>query len=242
MSLYSARTGLRSRPVAFASPSQSRQLSVTVSNTLVSRNPGVLMGAEVAGPDQTNCGATRLPTRSASQGVSVEQYAMRRCIELHERAAPAQELLDPTWRASGALQSAYKRCGDITSEYAKTFYLGTQLMAPSQATAIWAVYVWCRRTDELVDGPQADQITPQVCWVRVDVLIQLVRCMRCHGRCQSPFLEVSGHLKHAVGTFSCFFCHALRDVASDSARCCQGGKSLVLAIQDGMAQGKARGK
>lgn len=36
------------------------------------------------------------------------------------------------------------RCGDVTSEYAKTFFLGTQLMTPEQAKAIWAIYVWCR--------------------------------------------------------------------------------------------------
>ncbi|MEB3314040.1 MAG: phytoene synthase, partial [Cyanobacteriota bacterium] len=29
------------------------------------------------------------------------------------------------------------------------------LMAPAKRRAIWAIYLWCRRTDELVDGPQA---------------------------------------------------------------------------------------
>ena len=58
------------------------------------------------------------------------------------------------------LEAAYERCGDVTSEYAKTFFLGTQLMTPRQARAIWAIYVWCRRTDELVDGPNASRITP----------------------------------------------------------------------------------
>jgi phytoene synthase len=33
--------------------------------------------------------------------------------------------------------------------------MGTMLMAPAKRRAIWAIYVWCRRTDELVDGPQA---------------------------------------------------------------------------------------
>ena len=59
------------------------------------------------------------------------------------------------------LDEAYERCAEVTSEYAKTFYLGTQLMTPEQAKAIWAIYVWCRRTDELVDGPHANQITPE---------------------------------------------------------------------------------
>ena len=50
----------------------------------------------------------------------------------------------------------------MTSEYAKTFYLGTKLMTPEKARAVWAIYVWCRRTDELVDGPNASRITPEV--------------------------------------------------------------------------------
>ncbi len=57
---------------------------------------------------------------------------------------------------------AYKRAGIVTAEYAKTFYLGTKLMTPEKARAVWAIYVWCRRTDELVDGPNASHITPEV--------------------------------------------------------------------------------
>jgi hypothetical protein len=33
-------------------------------------------------------------------------------------------------------------------------------MTPDKARAIWAIYVWCRRTDELVDGPNAPRMTP----------------------------------------------------------------------------------
>eukprot|EP00249_Psilotum_nudum_P019041 c27069_g1_i2 orf=885-1892(-) len=64
--------------------------------------------------------------------------------------------------ANGAdlLTEAYNRCGEICAEYAKTFYIGTQLMTPERRRAIWAIYVWCRRTDELVDGPNASHITP----------------------------------------------------------------------------------
>nr|KJB08418.1 hypothetical protein B456_001G083700 [Gossypium raimondii] len=36
----------------------------------------------------------------------------------------------------------------------------TLLMTPERRRAIWAIYVWCRRTDELVDGPNAPHITP----------------------------------------------------------------------------------
>ncbi|XP_074585552.1 phytoene synthase 2, chloroplastic-like [Curcuma longa] len=63
-------------------------------------------------------------------------------------------------RSPSLLKEAYDRCGEVCAEYAKTFYLGTLLMTPERRKAIWAIYVWCRRTDELVDGPNASQITP----------------------------------------------------------------------------------
>ncbi|MCP4972916.1 MAG: phytoene synthase, partial [Prochlorococcus sp.] len=40
-------------------------------------------------------------------------------------------------------------------QWAKTFYLGTLLLPPHKRRAIWAIYVWCRRTDELMDSPEA---------------------------------------------------------------------------------------
>ncbi|MCD7446435.1 Syntaxin-like protein psy1 [Datura stramonium] len=80
----------------------------------------------------------------------------------------------------GLLSEAYDRCGEVCAEYAKTFYLGTLLMTPDRRRAIWAIYgdvstfktysilfisvfSWGhkRRTDELVDGPNASHITPQ---------------------------------------------------------------------------------
>ncbi|KAM7264820.1 hypothetical protein ACFE04_002503 [Oxalis oulophora] len=59
------------------------------------------------------------------------------------------------------LNEAYERCAEVCAEYAKTFYLGTLLMTPERRRAVWAIYVWCRRTDELVDGPNASHITPK---------------------------------------------------------------------------------
>ncbi|XP_020079811.1 phytoene synthase 2, chloroplastic-like [Ananas comosus] len=63
-------------------------------------------------------------------------------------------------RTDSLLKEAYDRCREVCEEYAKTFYLGTLLMTPERRRAIWAIYVWCRRTDELVDGPNASHITP----------------------------------------------------------------------------------
>ncbi|KAJ9183129.1 hypothetical protein P3X46_007035 [Hevea brasiliensis] len=60
------------------------------------------------------------------------------------------------------LEEAYERCRNICAEYAKTFYLGTLLMTEERQKAIWAIYVWCRRTDDLVDGPNAVHMSSAV--------------------------------------------------------------------------------
>ncbi|KAK6937024.1 Squalene/phytoene synthase [Dillenia turbinata] len=39
------------------------------------------------------------------------------------------------------LQEAYEKCREICTDYAKTFYLGTLLMAEKRQKAIWAIYV-----------------------------------------------------------------------------------------------------
>ncbi len=53
------------------------------------------------------------------------------------------------------LENAYEVCRKETAQWAKTFYLGTLLLPPLKRRAIWAIYVWCRRTDELMDSPEA---------------------------------------------------------------------------------------
>lgn len=58
-------------------------------------------------------------------------------------------------QAFSSVEEAYELCRQVTAQYSKTFYMGTLLMAPAKRRAIWAIYLWCRRTDELVDGPQA---------------------------------------------------------------------------------------
>ncbi|GMI97479.1 PHYTOENE SYNTHASE [Hibiscus trionum] len=60
------------------------------------------------------------------------------------------------------IDDGYDKCRTICAEYAKTFYLGTLLMTKERQKAIWAIYVWCRRTDELVDGPNADYMSSAV--------------------------------------------------------------------------------
>ncbi len=67
----------------------------------------------------------------------------------------------PPMKTLASVETAYEICRQITAKYAKTFYLGTLLMPEAKRRAIWAIYAWCRRTDELVDGPKASTTTPE---------------------------------------------------------------------------------
>jgi len=53
------------------------------------------------------------------------------------------------------LDQAYEICRKETQQWAKTFYLGTLLLPLEKRKAIWAIYVWCRRTDEIMDSEEA---------------------------------------------------------------------------------------
>ncbi len=53
------------------------------------------------------------------------------------------------------IDKAYEICRQETQKWAKTFYLGTLLLPLEKRKAIWAIYVWCRRTDEIMDSLEA---------------------------------------------------------------------------------------
>jgi phytoene synthase len=67
---------------------------------------------------------------------------------------------DDISRFDRLLAAAYEESGVVTSAFAKTFYLGTQVLPDPAMRAIWAVYVWCRRTDEIVDAPRPEAADP----------------------------------------------------------------------------------
>ncbi|KAL9661705.1 hypothetical protein QQ045_026531 [Rhodiola kirilowii] len=113
--------------------------------------------------------AVATPARSSEErvyDVVLKQAALvREQTRVAEKAKGVDDLkrgesdgLSSNW---DLLNEAYDRCGEVCAEYAKTFYLGTLLMTPERRKAVWAIYVWCRRTDELVDGPNASHITPK---------------------------------------------------------------------------------
>lgn len=154
-------------------------------------------------------------------GKDVEQAAMQACIRTATSVPAEHGVLDPAglrWKGS-ALDAAYERCGSVCQEYAKTFFLGTQLMTPVQARCIWAIYVWCRRTDELVDGPNASKITPQVRCVR----------MRGEGGCARASERTHPHtspVRHRMEEHTCSGLH--------THTCTEQREQLSLALWCGV--------
>jgi 15-cis-phytoene synthase len=65
----------------------------------------------------------------------------------------------PLTNSLPSLEASYELCRQVIAEYGKTFYLATLLMAESKRKAIWAIYAWCRNTDELVDGADSSNTT-----------------------------------------------------------------------------------
>ena len=62
---------------------------------------------------------------------------------------------DTAAKKTQALDLAYRRCEYVTELFSKTFYMGTSLMEKNARQHVWAVYAWCRRTDDIVDSPRA---------------------------------------------------------------------------------------
>ncbi|KEF42490.1 MAG: phytoene synthase [Cyanobium sp. CACIAM 14] len=75
------------------------------------------------------------------------------------------------------LEEAYELCRQETARWAKTFYLGTMLLPPAKRRAIWAIYVWCRRTDELMDSAQAQTLPPEALLERLDAWEERTRAL-----------------------------------------------------------------
>mmetsp|Transcript_43970 Transcript_43970/g.71536 ORF Transcript_43970/g.71536 Transcript_43970/m.71536 type:complete len:429 (-) Transcript_43970:599-1885(-) len=147
----------------------------TDSNTFLKKR-GVLPSPSAPGPPDwshsferrwvpTWCSIDRTNVRVGQRALELDSIRTSDVLSFSSQAALPQmpeqvrEVKVPRYERSrrqrDLLDFAYRRCREITSRYAKTFYLGTLLMPDEKRKAIWAIYVWCRRTDELVDGPRA---------------------------------------------------------------------------------------
>eukprot|EP00252_Welwitschia_mirabilis_P013119 TRINITY_DN289_c0_g1_i1.p1 TRINITY_DN289_c0_g1~~TRINITY_DN289_c0_g1_i1.p1 ORF type:complete len:368 (-),score=60.50 TRINITY_DN289_c0_g1_i1:39-1142(-) len=115
---------------------------------------------DLVGTNNDTASSTSIQWGSSSVQAKVQAIVLKQADLAKKRRSDLE--LEKAMGHNGTtqlLKEAYQRCGQICAVYAKTFYLGTLLMTPERKRAIWAIYVWCRRTDELVDGPNASHIT-----------------------------------------------------------------------------------
>ncbi|XP_027337592.1 phytoene synthase 2, chloroplastic-like [Abrus precatorius] len=97
----------------------------------------------------------------SKQGVPLADLHVQEVV--HRQSQPhVATVISPSTKPPSFLKDAYEMCRNICAEYAQTFYLGTSLMTEERQKAIWAIYVWCRRTDELVDGPNSVHMSSAV--------------------------------------------------------------------------------
>lgn len=62
-----------------------------------------------------------------------------------------------------ALESAYQRCETITRENSKTFYMAASLLPEAKRHATYALYAFCRTSDDMVDRPYpSDEVAGRV--------------------------------------------------------------------------------
>ena len=50
-----------------------------------------------------------------------------------------------------ALRRSYLRAEQVTAHWAKRFYFASRFLPPAKKRAIFAIYDYCRHTDNLVD-------------------------------------------------------------------------------------------
>ncbi len=55
------------------------------------------------------------------------------------------------------LEAAYQLCKRITREHSRTFFLASSLLPKPKRRAAWALYAFCRVTDDIVDNSQDNE-------------------------------------------------------------------------------------
>jgi phytoene synthase len=64
-----------------------------------------------------------------------------------------------SWRANAdtaLLKTAYDHCRELTALHSRSFYLASCLLPAAKRPAIWALYAFCRMSDDIVDQPARD--------------------------------------------------------------------------------------
>ncbi|KAI4345331.1 hypothetical protein L6164_012463 [Bauhinia variegata] len=141
--------------MGFSFPLTAKPYTIIGSNSNLQRRFSVIRDEVTLAPKHST-GATIFPELSRKP-VSLADLHVHEVVEKQSKSA-GFFTVNPSKKTQfhpSFLKESYEMCRKICEEYAKTFYLGTLLMTEERQKAVWAIYVWCRRTDELVDGPNA---------------------------------------------------------------------------------------
>jgi 15-cis-phytoene synthase len=95
----------------------------------------------------------------APAGTFQQPFGLQDDAIVHESSSSSFKNKMSPAKAHELLAKAYAESGEVTGAFAKTFYMGTMLLGEEARKAIWAIYVWCRRTDEIVDAPREETAT-----------------------------------------------------------------------------------
>ncbi|KAJ1460462.1 isoprenoid synthase domain-containing protein [Pelagophyceae sp. CCMP2097] len=124
-----------------------------------------LRGAPAPGDDRPasqSSGEFSAPAAARRRTVALAA-AQRRGVVVRSAVVPDQAAATATAKFTEAreVEKSYTRCGEITKIFSKTFYFGTSFFEDAKKRAVWAIYVWCRRTDDIVDSPLATMLGPE---------------------------------------------------------------------------------
>lgn len=100
--------------------------------------------------------ATAYPRRRAWEGplLSLAEDACRVPARAAPHPACDQRLLD----------RAYAHCAALTAAHSRTFSAATRLLPPDKRRAMHALYAFCRRSDDIVDGAGLDAEVVLAAW------------------------------------------------------------------------------
>lgn len=140
------------------------QLLPTMSNALNNSSFLLVQKSKVGKAPTANILSSK-PKRSQQPILSmrsgIDLFAELNIQQVIERQSKVDLILrkktnfDPT-----LLKQAYESCRKICAEHSTSYYLGSLLFTEERRKAIWAVYAWGQRTDELVDGANANLMSP----------------------------------------------------------------------------------
>jgi len=64
------------------------------------------------------------------------------------------------------LKQAYRYCKDVTAQHSRSFYLASLLLPQHKRQAVWALYAFCRVTDDIVDKANGNAEVSLASWRR----------------------------------------------------------------------------